>query len=170
MKSIRSISALTVFFLLLLASPAEAALSSRDVAPTVQRAGHADPTAYREAKGKKLGFFKRMKLVWEVKKAGMRPTSEGEKASTLAKTALYLFLGGVGLSLAVSFAATSTSIISAIASLAILASIVLSFIVLFGDENRKSKAIAKALLIVNGVMILITLVVFVAIIAAFAAW
>jgi hypothetical protein len=41
----------------------------------------------------------------------------------------------------------STAIISAIVSLAFLASIVLSFIVLFGDENKKSKAIAKTVLI-----------------------
>jgi len=126
---------------------------------------------YRAAKPKKLGFFKKMKLVWEAKKAGMRPTSEGEKASTLAKTALFLFLGGIALSLVVNgLAVTSTPIIATIAILAWLTSLVLAMIVLSGDENRKSRAIAKAVLIAHAVIVLITLVLFVAVIAALAAW
>ncbi len=101
----------------------------------------------------------------------MRPTSEGEKASTLAKTALFLFLGGIALSLVVNgLAVTSTPIIATIAILAWLTSLVLAMIVLSGDENRKSRAIAKAVLIAHAVIVLITLVLFVAVIAALAAW
>ncbi len=84
---------------------------------------------------------------------------EGEKASTLAKASLYLFLGSLGLSMLANAVAMASAVIGGIVSLAFLASIVLAFIVLFGDENRKSKAYAKAVLWVTGIMVLITLLV-----------
>ncbi len=95
---------------------------------------------------------------------------EGEKASTMAKVALYLFLGSTALSLIISLTAAMVSaIIPAIISVAFLASIVLAFIVLFDDENRKSKAIAKAILIITGIYVLITLLALFAILLFFAA-
>lgn len=62
-------------------------------------------------------------------------------------------------------ASTVTPVISTIIGLAYLASIVLSLIVVFSEDNRKSKAIAKALLIVYAISILITLVLFIFLIA-----
>lgn len=120
---------------------------------------------------KKIGFFKKISKVKQIKKSlKKRIIMEKEKASTMAKVVLYLFLGSLGLGILSSMAVMSTAIISTIVSLAFLASIILSFIVLFGDENKKSKAIAKTVLIVAGIMVLITLILFVAIIVAFAAW
>lgn len=126
-----------------------------------------------QAELKKNRFFKKISKIKQVKKSLKKRFQflmESEKASSLAKAALYLFLGSIGLSILSSLAVTSTAIISTIVSLAFLASIVLAFIVLFGDENKKSKAIAKTILIITGVMVLITLVALVALIVAFAAW
>lgn len=158
------------FLFLMLSLPGHAAMSVVGNPPTVQRAVQADPSGLKDVKVKKLGFFKRMRMVWEAKKAKMRPTSEGEKASTLAKAALFLFIGSIGLSLLASAAATTSAIISTIISLAMLASLVIALIVLFGDENRKSKAIAKAIVITWGVMVLLAMLFLLLIIAAFSGW
>ncbi|MCC6722959.1 MAG: hypothetical protein IT258_00520 [Saprospiraceae bacterium] len=111
-------------------------------------------------KTKASHFFKRAKQFWKEKTAKISALLEGEKASTLARTALYLFLGSLGLSILASAAAFASAAISAIVALAFLASIVLSFIVLFGDENRKSRAIAKAILITTGILIFLTLAIY----------
>lgn len=160
---------LTVLFLTL-SLPGYAAMSVVANPPTVQHAVHADPTGFKDVKVKKLGFFKRIRMVWEAKKAKMRPTSEGEKASTLAKTALFLFIGSIGLSLLSSAAATTSAVISTLISLAMLASLVIALVVLFGDENRRSKAIAKAIVITWGVLVLLAMLFLVLIIAAFSGW
>ncbi len=160
---------LTVLFLTF-SLPGYAAMSVVPNPPTFQQAVQADPTAFKDVKVKKIGFFKRIRMVWEAKKAKMRPTSEGEKASTLAKAALFLFIGSIGLSLLLSAVSTASAVISTIASLAMLASLVIALIVLFGDENRKSKAIAKAIVIVWGVMLLLSLLFLVLIITAFSGW
>ncbi|MCF8248083.1 MAG: hypothetical protein K9J37_22980 [Saprospiraceae bacterium] len=107
--------------------------------------------------------------LWK-KKLKSHPGLEGEKASTLAKAALYLFLGSTALSLIISLTVAMVStIIPAIISIAFLASIVLAFIVLFGDENKKSRAIAKTILIIAGIYVLISLLVLFAVLLLFAA-
>jgi hypothetical protein len=103
-------------------------------------------------------FGKRVKEFFRLKSMQYGAFLEGEKASTLAKASLFLFLGSIGLNLLANAVAIASVAIGVIVSLAFLASIVLAFVVLFGDENRKSRAIAKAVLWVTGIMVLLTLV------------
>lgn len=91
----------------------------------------------------------------------------GEKASTLAKTALFLCIGSIGLivlDLAVAFSIHLIPLLF-ILYLAFLASGVLALIVLFGDQNKKSKAIAIATLIIWGVWVLLTVLLIMKILA-----
>lgn len=165
---------LLTLLLLTLQLPGNAASSGGAIQPTVQHAVQPrwfqSPTTTKPGKLRQLGFVKRIKLFWESKKAKMRPTSEGEKASTLAKAALFLFIGSIGLSLLLSAVTTASAIISTIASITMLASLIIALIVIFGDENRKSKAIAKAILITWGVMIVLALLFFVLLIAVLSGW
>lgn len=119
------------------------------------------------------GFWKNIKFKWKSAKAALRQKAEsqGEKASTLAKLALYLFAGSMALNLLVSLAFTNVApAVSAIISIAFLASLVISLIILFSDENRKSKAIAKTILIITGVMVLLAILLLAVVIIALSGW
>ncbi len=121
----------------------------------------------QKAPFEKIRLFKKIRMFMDTKRAMRKHQGNAdEKASTMAKVALYLFLGAIALGLLNAAAAVSTAIISTIVSLAFLVSLILALIIVFSDENRKSKAIAKAILVVYGIMILITLVVFAAVIVA----
>ena len=150
-----SIGVLTFTFLLLFSLPCHAAMSSI-ANPTLQQAEQGEATSFHgEGKVNKLGFFKRIRMVKDVRLAMKKRPIEGEKASKLARIALYLFIGGIGLSYILS-AFTTSAILSTLVSLALLASIVIALIVLFSDENRRSKAIAKAILIISAIGILLS--------------
>lgn len=103
-------------------------------------------------------FVSHAKHAFKAKRKKFRDLMEGEKPSTLAKASLFLLLGGIGLSLLASAAALASAVTSVIVSLALITSVVLAFIVLFGDENKKSRAMAKAVLWTMGVLVFITLV------------
>ena len=94
---------------------------------------------------------------------------EGEKASMLAKIALYLFIGGIGISV-IGSALAYSAILSILASLAMLASIVIALIVLFSDENRRSKAIAKAILIISAVSIILSFLFLILLLSLLFSW
>jgi hypothetical protein len=167
---LRIITLVSMLVFMLMPTPNFGAMSAKQH-PCLQAEKQVGIAPGIQSELRKIGFFKKISKIKQIKKSlKKRLTMEREKASTMAKLALYLFLGSIGLAILNSAAAMSTAIISAIVSLAFLASIVLSFIVLFGDENKKSKAIAKTVLIVAGLMVLITLILFVAVIVAFAAW
>ncbi|MBK8968925.1 MAG: hypothetical protein IPM36_20075 [Lewinellaceae bacterium] len=102
-------------------------------------------------------MFKSLKKA--LKKAA---AAEGDKASPLARASLILFIG----SFVVGFIpATFFSIVS---SLAFLLSVIFAFIVLFSEGNRKSKAIAKTVLIIAGIFVILSLAVIAVILATWA--
>jgi hypothetical protein len=115
-------------------------------------------------------FFK-ISTAWQDAKAKIKRKTvvEKEKASFKAKLALYLFIGAIVLQLLLRAASIYTPVISTIIGLAYLASIALALIVVFSDENRKSKAIAKTLLIIYGISIIISILLFIFLILLFAA-
>ncbi|MGI9160507.1 MAG: hypothetical protein ACR2K1_12225, partial [Saprospiraceae bacterium] len=86
-----------------------------------------------------------------LKQTGSQNTDK--KLSKLARAALYLFVGGLVVSLLAS--ATGLVLIGYLASAAFLATVVLCVMVLLDDEQNKiSRNLAKALLIVYGAMLL----------------
>ncbi|TNE55559.1 MAG: hypothetical protein EP344_13225 [Bacteroidetes bacterium] len=123
--------------------------------PPVTEQSWQDGLAMRSRENvKKPGLFKKVRMFRQAKKALKQQVPEGEKASKLARIALILFISwGVLALIPVPF-------ISGLAGIAWLVSVVLAFIILFGEENRKSKAIAKAILIISAVLLVAALVLF----------
>ncbi len=105
--------------------------------------------------GEKIGFFKKFKFAKALKKSMKRPMpAEYERASPRALTALGLFIGSFLIWwLPVGFFFVYVS------ALGFLISIILACLVLFVEENRKSRTIAKIILITAGVAILAVLAV-----------
>lgn len=155
------LSMLFAFLFGLMASPTQAAMSTTGTAIERQNASASHAFRHHEGNSKKrLGLFQRFKKFRQGQIGKLKALKkESEKASTMSKLALGLFLGSIALSYLISASTVYTPAISAILSIAFLASIVLSLIVLFSEENRKSKAIAKAILIISAVMIIIMLLI-----------
>ena len=100
-----------------------------------------------------------------LKQTGSQNTDK--KLSKLARAALYLFIGGLLVSLLAS--ATGLVLIGYLATGAFLATVVLCVMVLLDDEQNKiSRNLAKALLIVYGSILVLGLALFIALLAAFA--
>ena len=119
------------------------------------------------AKVKKPGLFKKIRMIRALKKGLKQSMEEGETSSPMAKAALILFISGFGLSLLTFtiLASALLPVITLLASLSFLASLILSFIVLFSHDNAKSKGIAKTILIISGTLVVVFLVLLIAIIA-----
>ncbi len=158
MKSVTIISPfrlLVLAVMLFSALTGYAASSSIGTSPTVQCASQEAPIALKRANVKQLCFFQRIRMVWEAKKAKMRPTSEGEKASTLATIGLVFFI--VGLIIWLLFSFSGSAIATIVGAPLVASSIVISLIVLSSEGNKKSKGIAKGILITVGTAILTVL-------------
>jgi hypothetical protein len=138
-------------------SSSTAAISNNGITTKCQIAVERNAETNNNFRKRSLKFAKRTKQIFKEKIKKIRAVLEGEKASTLAKASLFLLLGSIGLRL-LFYAAQAVSVaIGAILGIAFLASIALALIVLFGDENKKSRAIAKAVLWVAGLIVFITL-------------
>lgn len=101
-----------------------------------------------------VGFFKKLQRIKIAKRMinTRRGRTEGERASPLARVALGLYFG----SLAVLLIPTYLSV--AVSFLAFFTSIVLACVVLLKKPNRKSKKIARTILIVSGLLAILLLV------------
>lgn len=111
-------------------------------------------TRHTKARSGKVGFFQKIRMFKTLKKALKKAiAAEDDKASPLARASLILFIG----SFVVGF--IPVTFFSIVSSLAFLLSVIIAFIVLFSDSNRKSKAIAKTVLIVAGILLLLSLAV-----------
>ena len=123
----------------------------------------------QNAERRRAAFFpkkiaKRL-LEKRLKQTGSQNTDK--KLSKLARAALYLFIGGPLIGLLAS--ATGLVLIGYLSSAAFLAAVVLCVMVLLDDEQNKiSRNLAKALLIVYGAMVLLGLALIIALLATFA--
>ena len=148
-----------LFILMLFPPPAYSNLSNTEF-PASEKMQQNQPQAGKTTSAKKTGLFKKIQMLSALKKAMKEQPVEGEKASKLARVALILFIS--------SFVAGSLPVpfLAILGSVAFLTSIVLAFIVLFSEDNRKSKAIAKTILIVSAILVVLGLVFILAILAA----
>jgi hypothetical protein len=118
-----------------------------------------------KAHSKKTGLFKTFRMVKELRKDFKKKDGTNDKPSKMAWAALILFCSGIALNILTG--PLGIVFLAGLASLAVLASIILSFIVVFSDENRKSKAIAKTILIISGIALILTVIMIIALINAF---
>ncbi len=146
-----------LIFSLQFISSATAAISNIGITTKCQIAVERNAETSKSLKERSLNWARRTKQILKEKFKKIRAVLEGEKASTLSKASLFLLLGSIGLRLLIYSVQSVSVAIGAILGIAFLASIVLALIVLFGDENKKSRAIAKAVLWVAGLMVFITL-------------
>lgn len=153
---------LYLLLFILLALPAHTA-TANNIAATTDSMRIALPGVGATSETKKTGLFKKVRMIRDLKKALKQQPVEGEKASRMARIALILFLSCFALSLIGGLA--GVAVISLLSSLAFVGSVVLAFIVLFSEDNRKSRAIAKTILIIAGVMLVLSVVLILALIS-----
>ena len=112
---------------------------------------------------KKPGFFKQLRMVKSLKKElkHLKTWTEDEKASRLANTALLLF----PLSLILMAMASIVGFLVYVGLALLLTSNIISFVVLSTEENKKSRKIAKSILIATLALVLLGVLIFIALYA-----
>jgi len=116
--------------------------------------GHIIPTL----KQKKPGFFEKFRAIKALKKLVREQTESGEKPSKLARAALIIF----GASVIVGAFSNALPVFSYLSLLGILASNIMAMLVLFGNENKNSRRMAKAILITTLVLLILAVLLYIA--------
>lgn len=97
---------------------------------------------------KKSGLFQRIHAVKALKKYVKEQGREGEKASKLANFAKICFLSYFGLV----FLTQVAPFFAYLAGAAFIISIILAILILFDEDNPKSRRIARLILIIGGIL------------------
>jgi hypothetical protein len=153
-------TALTLFLLaftmLIPGSETQAAVISPTFSTQIDSAteGHIIPTL----KQKRPGFFEKFRAIKALKKRVREQTESGEKPSKLALVALTIFAASV----IVGAFSNALPVFGYLSLLGILASNIMAMIVLFGNENKNSRKIARGILIATLVMLILAVLVTIA--------
>ena len=138
----------TLFLMLafLLLSPLSGTTASTLHFSAVAQVADGHPTP---PKVQKVGFFQQIRAVKALKKHLRTQGKEGEKASKMARFALGLFIVSY---VVAGLLSTILPFFLYIALAGIATSLLLSAIVLAKEDNRKSRKIARTVLIVTGII------------------
>jgi hypothetical protein len=151
---------LTLFllaFLMLIPGPeSQAAVVS--YTPSSQIDSIAEAHIIPTLKQKKPGFFEKFRAIKALKKLVREQTETGEKPSKLARAALILF----GASVIFGAFSNTLPVFGYLSLLGVLASNIMAMVVLFGNENKISRKIAKGILIATLVMLILAVLVTIA--------
>ena len=125
--------------------------------------GDVTATSEPQAKMKKSGLFKRIHTIKALKKYVKEQGREGEKASKLANIAKILFVSYFALA----FLAQVAPFFVYLAGVAFITSVILAILILFDEDNPKSRRIARLILIISGILAALGLILFALLISAF---
>ena len=153
----------TLLFFVLWVSPGYASLEYSQGTDAHKNSRIELNTGRTKARSEKVGFFQKIMMLKTMKKALKKTAAvEDDKASPLARAALILFIGSFVLGF------IPVTFFSVVSSLAFLISVICAFIVLFSESNRKSKAIAKTVLIIAGILLVLSIAVILVILGTWA--
>jgi len=138
-----------LLFLFLVVVPfVQIGASIPDVSTVLPSTSDVRDTPGLHVKMKKPGLFQQIRAIKAIKKYVKEQGREDEKASKLANIAKILFVSYFALA----FLTQIAPFFAYLAGAAFITSIILAIIILFDEDNPKSRRIARLILIISGIM------------------